>query len=56
MSQPQHTDDITGRYREEIYLCVGGKLPEHIIDLILEASGKHLVCLVQHEDLDASGI
>lgn len=38
--------------REEDDLRVGGELPEHIIDLVLEPSRQHLISLVQDKDPD----
>jgi hypothetical protein len=36
-------------------LDVGVKVPEDVVDLILESSGQHLVGLVQNEHLDVLG-
>lgn len=41
--------------QQEAHLYLGVEMPEDIVDLILEASGQHLVGLVQHELLDVVG-
>ena len=37
------------------YLRAGGELLEDLVDLVLEPSTQHLICLVQHKHLDVLG-
>lgn len=38
---------------EGTYLELGGQQLEDVVDLVLEPAGQHLICLIQHEHLDA---
>ena len=42
-------------FRERFYLSGWGKISVDIIDLFLEALVQHLIGLVQHQHLDATG-
>ena len=39
----------------EIHLNAGVKMPEDVVDLVLESSRQHLVSLVEDEHLDVVG-
>ena len=48
-----HLQDLGGHGgREKHHLDVGVQVPEHIVDLVLETTGQHLVGLIQDEHLD----
>jgi hypothetical protein len=38
------------------HLDVCGHVPEDVVNLVLESSGQHLVCLVQDKHLDVAGV
>ena len=42
--------------RARKYLDVSRKGSENIVNLVLETSGKHLIGLIENEDLDVSGV